>query len=456
VSSGTSLERGIARRFALTLLLLYGTVAGAVWLTSARARRDFAALTLKNEAEALAAYVAASGRLDAPELQAAEEEPMRIWLRVRGGGELLAATPGAPALPVSSEDLTEEVVTIEVSEAGGRYLLVAHAVGGRARRLGSGLVAEAIGSLDRVVAAERRLGLILGLVGLVVIPGAALGGRLLARRALAPIAGLVAAIRAIDPEQPHRRLGPRHPAVEEVAILADAFDDLLERLAASLEAMRRFTADASHEIRNPLSVLRTGIEVTLRRERAPEEYRRLLTENLQEIVHLQAVLEGLLALARAEPGAEPRLTRSEVQLDRLVDEAVERLAPASHERGLTIVSRVDEGAVVSADEQLVRLVLFNLLDNAIKHGTPDGPVRVEVERTAAEARIRVANSGPAIPPEQRARLFDRYYRGSGGGTGIGGLGLSVVRWAAAAHGGSVELLDDGAEGVCFEVRLPAA
>jgi len=448
-----SLERAIGRRFALALFVLYGIVATAVWRSESMASRQFAALTLKNEAEVLASYLAASGRLDAPELESAEEEPMKIWLRVRSGDRIVAATPGTPDLPVETSSDSEEVVQVASGGPRGRYLLVGHAVGGRGRKIGGDLVAEAIGSLDPVIASQRRLGLGLGVLGLVVIPIAALGGRLIARRALSPISSLVEEIRQVDASVPTSRLGVPERSVEEVAVLAITFNDLLDRLARSLDTMRRFTADASHEIRNPLSVLRTGIEVALRRERPAEEYRALLAENLQEILHLQAVLEGLLALARAEPGKEPQLRRREVDLHALTGETVERLAAISAERGLDILNEVASGLTLQADEQALRLVLFNLLDNALKHGAAGEPVRVTAVAEPARILLRVSNGGPAIPPEQREHLFDRYFRGDSSRPGIGGLGLSVVRWAAEAHGGSVRL-DPAAPGTCFEVALP--
>ena len=111
---------------------------------------------------------------------------------------------------------------------------------------------------------------------------------------------------------------------------------MLARLERSVATLRRFTADASHEIRNPLSILRTGLEVALRRERSPEEYRRLLAENLEEIDQLHATLDGLLALGRAEPGRRPELTREAVDFGALVQRTAERFATAAAERGATI------------------------------------------------------------------------------------------------------------------------
>jgi signal transduction histidine kinase len=245
-------------------------------------------------------------------------------------------------------------------------------------------------------------------------------------------------------------------AVEEVATLATSFNDVLARLEASVVAMRRFTADASHEIRNPLSVLRTGLEVALRRERAPEEYRTLLRENLQEIERLQATLEGLLALARSEPGQPPPLQRQPVDLSTLAEETCVRFQAVAGELGSRLTTAIVPGLTATGDARLLRLVLFNLIDNAFKHGPEGGEIALELGRHDGLLRLRVTSGGAPIAAELRERIFDRYVRGgTQRDSGVGGLGLSVVRWVAEAHGGAARLAP-GDAGNCFEVTLPAA
>lgn len=142
-----------------------------------------------------------------------------------------------------------------------------------------------------------------------------------------------------------------------------------------------------------------------------------------------------------------------VDLHALAAETVERLAAISSERGIEIRNEVPTDLTLEADEQALRLVLFNLLDNALKHGKGEQAARIVAIAEPDVVRIQIWNDGAPIPEDQRSHLFERYFRGDASRQGIGGLGLSVVRWAAEAHGGSVRLVD-GTPGTCFEVTLP--
>lgn len=431
--------------FAVSLLALYGLPASLVFLYESIQARQYAMLTLKTEAESLASYVAHSGALDAPELREPEEAPIPMWLRVTRNGQVLAQTPGTPTL--SADDLPREVVSVSY---GPHYMVVRHEVGGDR----PDLWVEAIGSMAPLQTHRMRLGAGLLLTGLVVIPLAVLGGRALAGRALRPIGGLVGAIRELDPAVAGSRLPVPEKAVEEVSVLSTAFNGLLDRLDENVERMRRFTADASHEIRNPLSVLRTGLEIGLRRDRSVPEYQELLRENLREIERLHAVVEGLLLLARDGSREGHRIARAPVDLSQVVSDTAGSLAASAAEFGVRIDVSAEPGCTIAGDAGLLRLVVFNLLDNALKHSPEGESVRVEVERRDGHAVLQVADRGPGVRPEDRGRLFERFFRGGpASGTGVGGIGLSVVRWVAEAHGGTARLLDSE-QGAAFEVVLP--
>jgi signal transduction histidine kinase len=439
--------------FAASLLALYGIPAVLVYFYASAQARQYAVLTLKTEAEAVAGYVAETGALDAPEFREAEEAPIPMWLRLTEGGRVLARTPGTPAVPLPGPEADDSVVSVTFLPTDPPYVVVRHQIGGRR----TATSVEAIGSMAPLLRAQRRLGLGLLAVGLVLIPLAAFGGRALARQALRPIAHLVAAIRELDPGgHLDGRLRLPESGVEEVAVLSRTFNVLLGRIEEGVERMRRFTADASHEIRNPLSVLRTGLEVALRRERTAGEYQELLRENLEEIDRLQAVVEGVLLLARDVPGHELRLARAPVDLAELVRATAAFFAAPAAERGVRIEAGADPGLEVSGDAGLLRLVVFNLLDNALKHSPEGEPVRVEARLRDGAAVLAVADRGPGVRPEDRDRVFERFFRGGpASGSGVGGLGLSVVRWVAEAHGGTARLLDTG-RGAAFEVVLPNA
>jgi signal transduction histidine kinase len=455
VTRPDNLERRIGRWFALSLLALYGVVATAIWATSRTSARQVAELTLETEAETVGGYIALTGRLDAPEFLAAELEPFPLWLRAFDGEELVAATPGAPDLPWGAPRGTQEVLYLRAPGGREPFLVVRHSLAARAPKHRRATAIEAIGDIEPLRALERRL--VFGLLGLgvVIIPLAAWGGRQLARRALAPVGRLVSDIRRLEPDRLERRLEVPARTVEEVELLAGSFNELLARLEMSVAAMRRFTADASHEIRNPLSVMRTGIEVSLRRDRPISEYQRLLRENLDEIERLQSILDGLLALARAEPASAPSEPRESVDFGQLVRETTARFVAAAGERGVELRLELEPGLVVPGDAGLLRLVPFNLLHNALKHGPAGEPIDVEARRVDAAVVLRVTDHGRGIPPAERERIFERYVRLSEDAQGVGGVGLSVVRWVAESHGGRVRVVDSE-RGARFEVSLPAA
>jgi signal transduction histidine kinase len=446
-----SLRAAFTWWFAATLIVLYGVVATAVWLYSRTSDQHYAILTLKAEGEAVAGYLAATGRLDAPEFTGRETAPFPIWFRLWQGAEILAETPGAPASAARHPGpTTDELRTAWSPSIKGPYVSVYHAVGGPLQ----GAILEVTAPTASVLRADRRLGMALALGGIIVIPLAALGGRLLAQRALRPVDGLVRRIRSLDSARLSDRLAVPPGTVEEVAILASAFDDLLDALERNVDTMRRFTADASHEIRNPLSVLRLGLEVALRRPRDVAEYRHVIHENLQEIERLQAVLEGLLTLAREVPGAPHPIVSAPVDLSELVARTADTFATAAAERRIRVDRDIEPDLEVRGDAHLLRLVAFNLLDNALKHSPPDATVRVALAGRDNAAHLRVADQGPGVAPENRERLFRRYSRAvRPGESGVGGLGLSVVAWVAERHGGRVQLLDT-ARGAEFEVTLP--
>ena len=439
---------------AATLLTLYGAISAAVYIhTRSSTQRDIQ-LIVKSEAETVASYIGSTGRLDPPELAEPERSPFPIWVRIIEDGRLLAATPGTPELPIPPRSqFTEGSDTVHTESGGDPLVIVHHDVGGTR----PDVIVEAIGLVTPALQAQKRvrLGLLLG--GLVVIPVAAFGGRLLAARAMRPVDSLVSAIHRLDSERLGDRLVIDGPMVAEISVLTGAFNELLARLEASVETMRRFTADASHEIRNPLTILRTGFEVALRRPRTAEEYQSLLRKHLQEIDRLQRVGEGLLAFARQEPGRETTIAREPLDFSRLVTESVASFAELAAERRVAFSCRIEPDIEVVGDAGLLRLIGFNLIDNALKHSPDGAEVEISVAPQGAAARLVVADRGRGVPEEDRSRIFDRFFRKEqeSGRDAVGGLGLSVVRWVAETHGGSVRLLDQG-PGAAFEVLLPLA
>jgi two-component system, OmpR family, sensor kinase len=451
MARGPSLKTRLTLWFGAIFFLLYVVAAFIiVGIDLSNDRRQIGIL-LYAEAESLASYYASTGRLDFPELAALDNRlPLTVWLRVVEGGRVIAATPGTPPIPLPDGPVEEgEIRTLERADAGP-LAVVSHPVLGR-----PGAFVEAVASLRLIHQGLRHLSLALVLTPLFLVPLAALGGRWLAGRSLLPLGRLVASIRELDTESLHERLAVP-AAAPEIAALASEFNSLLDRLEASVVRMRRFTADASHELRTPLSIVRTSLEVALRRPRDTGEYQRLATDCLREIERVQRTVEGLLTLAR-DASEQARLAPVHpVDLSELAASAAASMRLLAVEREVEVEADISPGVWVRGESDRLRLAVVNLLDNAIRYSPRGGRVRLALTPAGGAARLTVADEGSGVAPQDRPFIFDRFYRGLGErpATGSGGLGLSVVRWVAENHRGRVRLLEQEGPGAVFEIELP--
>jgi two-component system OmpR family sensor kinase len=447
-----SLQVRIALWSGVLFMVLYAAAGVLVLAIDSRNHRGQMEVMLYSEAESLASYYASTHRLDFPELLEMEANPVPIWVRIFRNGRVIAETPGTPHLPLVNRPADAMGrLQILVNGGGERMAVIPHEVWNE-----PGTVVEAIASQGALEHRRRDLLFAFVLSGLLLFPLIAFGGRLVAAQSLRPLDRLVASIRELHSERLEQRL-EAPGAVMEIAQLADEFNRLLDRLEESVASMRRFTADASHELRTPISILRTGLEVALRKERSGEEYRELLRENLAEIQRIQRIVEALLTLARSPDGEARQAIRGPVDLAGVVSGAVETIRPLAEERRVVIETKLAPGTTVRGDADLLRLMAMNLLDNALKF-TPEGRrVSVTVESSGEGARLEVEDEGAGVPPQDRPYVFDRFFRGQGvrnAGSAAGGLGLSLVRWVAESHGGAVRLVETGGSGATFEVVLP--
>jgi two-component system sensor histidine kinase MprB len=371
----------------------------------------------------------------------------------------LLSSDGAPLLPARS-DLPVPVDGDDRAVAAGRRRVLlrdARADGVHLRVLtvgvpGGGAI-QLARSLRNVDATLARLRLVLALLCAAGMLLAALLGRIFGRQVLQPVTDLTAAAEHItQTEDLARRIDV--PGDDEVGRMAQRFNTMLDTLEGSrralddsVRAQRRLVADASHELRTPVTALRTNIEVLLAGGELPDEDRRRLLEDVRtETEELGALITDVIELAR---GDEPPAEVEEVQLDALVGEAVQRAGrrrPAA-----TFAADLEPTVVEGVPDRLGRAV-DNLLDNAAKY-SPDGTV---VEIGLRGGVLTVRDHGPGIPPADRPHVFDRFYRGSGGRDRPGsGLGLAIVRQVAETHGGSIAVDDAPGGGARFELRLPA-
>jgi heavy metal sensor kinase len=285
---------------------------------------------------------------------------------------------------------------------------------------------------------------------------ASAGGIFLAGRALRPVAELTNVARQITAEDLSRRLDLDLPD-DEIGRLARTFNDMITRLDEAFRRQRQFTADASHELRTPLTAIKGQTEVALQRERRPEEYREVLQAVNTEVDRLIRLAGSLLTLARADSRQVP-IAREQIDLGQLVGDAAEQLRPTADAKNIRMDVSSDSLPFTGDEDLLLQLVL-NLVDNAIKYTDDGGRVTVACARDGRSALIAVSDTGPGIPAEHLPRIFDRFYRAdtsrsqAGGGAG---LGLSIARWIAEEHGGTLTAESEPSRGSTFTARLPLA
>lgn len=279
-------------------------------------------------------------------------------------------------------------------------------------------------------------------------------GLVLARRALKPVDRMIEAARHIGAEHLAERV-QETGAGDELDRLSKTLNEMLERLDASFRQMRQFSADASHELQTPLTILKGELEVGLRASRSPGEYREILASSLEEVDRIDRLVDGLLMLHRAEAGML-RMDRREVDLDRLVDDIVRSLELLAGERSIELVRGVVEPVAIPGDPERLRRMLLNLVENAVKYTGPGGRVEISLKREGDGASLSVSDTGIGISEEDRQRIFEPFYRSSDArsmadrGTG---LGLSIARSIAAAHGGSIRVESRPGRGSTFIVQL---
>ena len=284
---------------------------------------------------------------------------------------------------------------------------------------------------------------------------ASFGGVFLAGRALSPIDRLTGLARRISAEDLSQRLDLKLPD-DEVGRLARTFDEMIARLDAAFRRQREFTADASHELRTPLTAIKGQVEVALGKPRDVASYREVLQVVNEEVDRMIRLVGSLLTLARADAGQIP-IASGAVNLPELVAAAVEQVRPAMERRDVELHLEPGAAVTLGADEDLLLQLLLNLLDNAGKYTPSGGRVTVGWAVGDGQAEVWVRDTGVGIAPEDLPHIFDRFYRvdkARSRAEGGSGLGLSICRWIAGAHGGSITVESAPGEGTAFVVKLP--
>ena len=285
---------------------------------------------------------------------------------------------------------------------------------------------------------------------------AAGGGYWMSRRALAPVDALVRTARDVSGTNLSTRLEKLQTG-DELQRLSDTLNEMLDRIEAAFSRVTQFTADASHELRTPVSLIRTEAELSLRRSRSQTEYQDSLRHILLESERTTALIEQLLSLARADSGRET-LQVQPVDLSTVLQGVADAWKQVAAIRDLCFCTNLPHSdAWVAGDENLLRRVADILLDNAFKYTLASGSVSLSLEAHEHSAAITIQDSGIGIPQDEQAKIFERFYRVDKSRTraqGGNGLGLSIAQWIVSQHHGSIAVESRPGEGSIFRVELP--
>ncbi|MEO6808048.1 MAG: heavy metal sensor histidine kinase [Isosphaeraceae bacterium] len=444
--------------YGVVLSMILVVFSGAVYL---RMRHHLLALTDAALAEELADFIGDLGRCatltDVPGdlgLRYSSHEGYEFQLSDPNGTTLFRSNGlRSGELPVPSlVDRETARETLKLRHLGHARLL---------NRLTHGpegpVIAQTSVSLARTDEALRELLTALILTGPVALLATLGGGYLLARKALAPVDRMTATAAEITANRLDRRLDVLHPD-DELGHLAITFNDMIARLQRSFDEVRRFTADAAHELRTPLAVMRTETEVALRSPRSAEQDDRTLEGLLEEIDRLSRLVAQLLFLSREDAGVAVG-NRDLIFLNDVVREVAEHMQVVAKEKGLTLEVEAEAHCRVEGDGDRLRQLLFNLLDNALKATRPGGLIQVRAKSFDGRSSVTVQDSGIGIPAEHLPHLFDRFYRVDPARSGTGetegtGLGLAICRAIAEAHHGRLDIKSTVEQGTIILLDLP--
>ncbi|HSS21272.1 MAG TPA: ATP-binding protein [Pyrinomonadaceae bacterium] len=381
--------------------------------------------------------------------------PNRYVQVLDNNGRTLAATRNLAdlAIPISAAALSQarerglSLITVN----GLRVAIVPFST---ERDLGFAAVAEPLGAIDEGLRSLRHY--FYAGVPLILLLASA-GGYFLARKSLSRIALMNRQTRRITAENLSARLDVTAQQ-DELGELATTINDLLTRLETSFKEQQRFIADASHELRTPLAVLRGETEVALTQTRGVDEYRESLTLIKDESERLSRLVEDLFVLARQPIDRPAKLLSESVSLNQLAADCARAAQVLAAQKNLRLNFANGSGPLtLRGDGELLKRMLLNLLDNAVKYTPPGGEIGLTLTTKKGNARLTVDDTGIGIPAEEQAKIFDRFYRvdkARSRALGGAGLGLAIARWIVTAHAGEIHVESAPGKGSSFTVELP--
>jgi signal transduction histidine kinase len=382
-----------------------------------------------------------------------------VDLAIVGPGGVVATTAGQPLSPATVEDLarpalrSDQEIWLETNNGNEiDRVYVTRIRSGPAQNL---VLVSATSLSEFRASTARAMVLVVILSALVLATGTGLVYWLLGR-VLQPVRRIARLANTLGERDLDRRVEVQAPD-DELGELVTTFNRMLARLQVSFETLRAFTADASHELRSPLALMATELEVSLGKPAPAEEYRRVLELLHSEVRHMTGVVERLLLLARTDAGElTPR--REPLDVADFVHDALGRWLTLASQQGVELQVDAPDSGSLEADLGLTRRIVDNLVDNALRHSPEGSTVRLSAAREGAGWSFEVADQGPGVPEAQRARIFNRFARGDPARTpdaeGGTGLGLPLSAAFARVQGGEVRLVDRPGWGAVFQVWLP--
>jgi heavy metal sensor kinase len=325
----------------------------------------------------------------------------------------------------------------------------------RVRLFRRGWGAVAVGMLNERIfeVAEEAGKILVWLVPLAMLFAIA-GGWLLAKLALRPVAAAARTAESISLANLSKRL-PAYSGKDEFGALVSTLNRMIGRLEEGIKRLQQFTQDAAHELRTPLTILRGDLELAYQDENAAEETRVWLQRILDHVIALGQIVDNLMLLARSDSGDYP-IHKNRFRLDVAVKEIFEDLQILAEGRPLAVRLQNREAVEFFGDEALVRRLLLNLCDNALKY-TSQGSIELSLKKVDAKIVLAICDTGKGIPAEDLPHVFDRFYRvdkSHSSATGGSGLGLAICQWIVSAHGGKIEVTSVLGKGTTVRVSLP--
>lgn len=436
--------------------------AGLAWVLLTRADLSEVDATLLHAQGRLLAYgiVATAGGYGfgqpVPESGYGGGSAVVEYLVLGSGDSVLLASDAGPTVPdlsaVTARVPSNHTAIVDTIASGGHSVRVlARSIDLPEGRPATLVLSTSLAAYDSTVALTA---LYLGLAAAGITGLAAISSYWLAGRVLRPVHHITSIARGMSEHSLHQRITLDLPD-DEIGELAATFNTMLSRLETAFVPLRRFTADAAHELRAPLAVLTTEVEVALAHEREPDEYRATLATVHSETQRLNDIANQLLTLARADAGALVPILEP-VFISDLLEELVDRWQTVAAERRVRIATNLPNAGQVDVDVEMMRSLVDNLMSNALRHARSDGTVTVTAEVDTDTWTLMVEDDGPGVADAFRPILFERFARGEPArerGSGGAGLGLAICLVIAEAHGGHISLDDDPTHPARFRVRL---